>query len=138
MFTKEQPEPLALNVNNTAGRKSSLDITYPTMLIFYHYASLTIIFFHFSPFLFQSPCVHDEDSGLCLVGLPALQALLYHCQFFESVGQMVKSCYTGRHAFTPGPPPPPANVTQGTVSTRPERCLLLVVGWLAGLHTLEP
>ncbi|KAI7792817.1 putative rotatin, partial [Triplophysa rosa] len=60
----------------------------------------------------QSPCVHDEDSGLCLVGLPALQALLYHCQFFESVGQMVKSCYTGRHAFTLGSPPPPANVMQ--------------------------
>ncbi|XP_050954183.1 rotatin isoform X4 [Labeo rohita] len=62
----------------------------------------------------QSPCVHDEDSGLCLVGLPALQALLYHCQFFESVGQMVKSCYTGRHAFTLSPPPPPASVTQET------------------------
>uniref|UniRef100_A0A673N809 Rotatin-like n=1 Tax=Sinocyclocheilus rhinocerous TaxID=307959 RepID=A0A673N809_9TELE len=60
----------------------------------------------------QSPCVHDEDSGLSLVGLPALQALLYHCQFFESVGQMVKSCYTGRHAFTLSPPPLPANVTQ--------------------------
>ncbi|TRY91578.1 hypothetical protein DNTS_014479 [Danionella cerebrum] len=59
----------------------------------------------------QSPCVHDEDSGLCLVGLPALQALLYHCQFFESVGQMVKCCYTGRHAFTLSPPPPAANVT---------------------------
>uniref|UniRef100_A0A673ISU8 Rotatin N-terminal domain-containing protein n=1 Tax=Sinocyclocheilus rhinocerous TaxID=307959 RepID=A0A673ISU8_9TELE len=74
----------------------------------------------------QSPCVHDEDSGLCLVGLPALQALLYHCQFFESVGQMVKSCYMGRHAFTLSPPPPPANVTQGTASTRPEHCQLLV------------
>ncbi|KTF81075.1 hypothetical protein cypCar_00032108 [Cyprinus carpio] len=60
----------------------------------------------------QSPCVHDEDSGLCLVRLPALQALLYHCQFFESVGQMVKSFYTGRHAFTLSPPPLPANVTQ--------------------------
>uniref|UniRef100_A0A672T113 Rotatin n=1 Tax=Sinocyclocheilus grahami TaxID=75366 RepID=A0A672T113_SINGR len=74
----------------------------------------------------QSPCVHDEDSGLCLVGLPALQALLYHCQFFESVGQMVKSCYMGRHAFTLSPPPPPANVTQGTASTRPEHCQPLV------------
>uniref|UniRef100_A0A9J7ZU83 Rotatin n=1 Tax=Cyprinus carpio carpio TaxID=630221 RepID=A0A9J7ZU83_CYPCA len=74
----------------------------------------------------QSPCVHDEDSGLCLVGLPALQALLYHCQFFESVGQMVKSCYMGRHAFTLSPPPPPANVTQGMVSTRPEHCQLLM------------
>lgn len=96
-------------------------------------------YYLFDPFsspVSQSPCVHDEDSGLCLVGLPALQALLYHCQFFESVGQMVKSCYTGRHAFTLGSPPPPANVTQGTVPTRPERCLLLVVIWLAGLHML--
>ncbi|XP_051970542.1 rotatin isoform X1 [Xyrauchen texanus] len=62
----------------------------------------------------QSPCVHDEDSGLCLVGLPALQALLYHCQFFESIAQMVKCCYTGRQAFTLSPPPPPDNVTQDT------------------------
>lgn len=110
------------------------------MLIFYHYGFLSILSFQpHSPFLSpvsQSPCVHDEDSGLCLVGLPALQALLYHCQFFESVGQMVKSCYTGRHAFTLGPLPPLADVTQGTVSTRPERCLLLVVAWLAGLHML--
>ncbi|XP_030624643.1 rotatin [Chanos chanos] len=58
-------------------------------------------------FTWQGPCVHDESSGLALVGLPALQALLYHCQFFEHVCQIVKSCYQGRHAFslsTPGQP----------------------------------
>ncbi|KAK1172118.1 hypothetical protein AOXY_G4615 [Acipenser oxyrinchus oxyrinchus] len=50
-------------------------------------------------FAWQSPCVHDEDSGLSLVGLPALQALLYHCQFFEHASQIVKTCYLGRHSF---------------------------------------
>ncbi|KAB5533141.1 hypothetical protein PHYPO_G00128390 [Pangasianodon hypophthalmus] len=48
----------------------------------------------------QSPCVHDEGSGVSLVGLPALQALLYHCHFFDHVGQMVRSCYTGRYTPT--------------------------------------
>ncbi|KAG7488553.1 hypothetical protein MATL_G00035790 [Megalops atlanticus] len=47
----------------------------------------------------QGPCVHDEGSGLSLVGLPALQALLYHCQFFEHIGQMIRSCYQGRYTF---------------------------------------
>ncbi|XP_064189190.1 rotatin isoform X2 [Anguilla rostrata] len=47
----------------------------------------------------QGPCVHDESSGLSLVGLPALQALLYHCQFFEHIGQAVRSCYQGRYTF---------------------------------------
>ncbi|KAJ8413437.1 hypothetical protein AAFF_G00094330 [Aldrovandia affinis] len=47
----------------------------------------------------QGPCVHDEGSGLALVGLPALQALLYHCQFFEHVAQTVWSCYQGHYAF---------------------------------------
>lgn len=53
-----------------------------------------------SPFLslfVQGPCVHDEDSGLSLVGKPALQALLYHCRFYEHVNQMVKHCYLGRY-----------------------------------------
>ncbi|XP_041100372.1 rotatin isoform X3 [Polyodon spathula] len=50
-------------------------------------------------FAWQSPCVHDEDSGLSLVGLPALQALLYHCQFFEHASQIVKTCFLGRHSF---------------------------------------
>ncbi|XP_058232589.1 rotatin isoform X1 [Hemibagrus wyckioides] len=48
----------------------------------------------------QSPCVHDEGSGVSLVGLPALQALLYHCHFFDHMGQMVRSCYTGRNTPT--------------------------------------
>ncbi|XP_062841406.1 rotatin isoform X2 [Trichomycterus rosablanca] len=52
----------------------------------------------------QSPCVHDEGSGVSLVGLPALQALLYHCHFFDHVGQMMRSCYTGR--YTPAQPLP--------------------------------
>ncbi|XP_035382254.1 rotatin isoform X1 [Electrophorus electricus] len=52
----------------------------------------------------QSPCVHDETSGLSLVGLPALQALLCHCHFFEHVDQMVRSCYRGQHAFSLCPP----------------------------------
>ncbi|XP_053343881.1 rotatin [Clarias gariepinus] len=50
----------------------------------------------------QSPCVHDEGSGVSLVGLPALQALLYHCHFFDHVTQMVRSCYSSR--YTPTPP----------------------------------
>ncbi|MGH0175713.1 UNVERIFIED_CONTAM: hypothetical protein FKN15_071650 [Acipenser sinensis] len=50
-------------------------------------------------FAWQSPCVHDEDSGLSLVGLPALQVLLYHGQFSEHASQIVKTCYLGRHSF---------------------------------------
>ncbi|XP_048450654.1 rotatin-like, partial [Rhincodon typus] len=46
-----------------------------------------------------SPCVHDEASGLSLVGLPAVQALLYHCQFYERVAHMAKQCYLGRYMF---------------------------------------
>ncbi|KAI4902317.1 hypothetical protein NFI96_016186, partial [Prochilodus magdalenae] len=55
--------------------------------------------------VWQSPCVHDEGSGVSLVGLPALQALLYHCHFFDHVAEMVRSCYRGRYAFTLNPPP---------------------------------
>ncbi|KAM5222136.1 rotatin isoform 2-T2 [Ctenodactylus gundi] len=47
----------------------------------------------------QGPCVHDEDSGLSLVGKPALQALLYHCHLYEHLNQMVKHCYLGRYMF---------------------------------------
>uniref|UniRef100_UPI00398F126B rotatin isoform X1 n=1 Tax=Pristiophorus japonicus TaxID=55135 RepID=UPI00398F126B len=50
-------------------------------------------------YVWQSPCVHDEESGLSLVGLPALQALLYHCQFYEQVAHMAKHCYLGRYMF---------------------------------------
>ncbi|KAF4024982.1 hypothetical protein G4228_016969 [Cervus hanglu yarkandensis] len=47
----------------------------------------------------EGPCVHDEDSGLSLIGKPALQALLYHCHFYEHLSHMVKHCYLGRYAF---------------------------------------
>ncbi|XP_006892807.1 PREDICTED: rotatin [Elephantulus edwardii] len=47
----------------------------------------------------QGPCVHDEDSGLSLVGKPALQALLYHCHFYEHLDQMVRHCFLGRCTF---------------------------------------
>ncbi|XP_047424746.1 rotatin [Mugil cephalus] len=47
----------------------------------------------------QHPCVHDEASGVSLVGLPALQALLYHCQYFQHVALSASSCYRGRYAF---------------------------------------
>lgn len=47
----------------------------------------------------QGPCVHDEDSGLSLIGKPALQALLYHCHFYEHLTQMVKHFYVGRYTF---------------------------------------
>ncbi|CAK6971229.1 rotatin [Scomber scombrus] len=47
----------------------------------------------------QHPCVHDEVSGVSLVGLPALQALLYHCQYFQHVAFSASSCYRGRYTF---------------------------------------
>ncbi|CAO2594661.1 Rttn [Lemmus lemmus] len=50
-------------------------------------------------YTWQGPCVHDEDSGLSLVGKPALQALLYHCHFYEHLTQMVKHFYVGRYMF---------------------------------------
>uniref|UniRef100_A0A7M4EGZ4 Rotatin n=1 Tax=Crocodylus porosus TaxID=8502 RepID=A0A7M4EGZ4_CROPO len=47
----------------------------------------------------QGPCVHDEESGVSQIGKPALQALLYHCHFYEHLKQMVKNCYLGRYMF---------------------------------------
>ncbi|KAK5850243.1 hypothetical protein PBY51_014509 [Eleginops maclovinus] len=47
----------------------------------------------------QHPCVHDEESGVSLVGLPALQALLYHCQYFQHVALSASKCYRGRFTF---------------------------------------
>ncbi|XP_007439991.1 rotatin-like [Python bivittatus] len=49
--------------------------------------------------IWQGPCVHDEGSGLSLTGKPALQALLYHCHFYEHLNEMVKGCYLGRYTF---------------------------------------
>uniref|UniRef100_A0A8C5XEA1 Rotatin n=1 Tax=Microcebus murinus TaxID=30608 RepID=A0A8C5XEA1_MICMU len=51
-------------------------------------------------YTWQGPCVHDEDSGLSLVGKPALQALLYHCHFYEHLNQMAKHCYLGQYMFS--------------------------------------
>ncbi|KFO38424.1 rotatin isoform X3 [Fukomys damarensis] len=50
-------------------------------------------------FTWQGPCVHDEDSGVSLTGKPALQALLYHCHFYDHLNQMVKRCYLGLYRF---------------------------------------
>ncbi|XP_037550072.1 rotatin [Nematolebias whitei] len=47
----------------------------------------------------QHPCVHDEVSGVSVVGLPALQALLYHCQYFQNVALSASRCYRGRCTF---------------------------------------
>ncbi|KAJ7338639.1 hypothetical protein JRQ81_012541, partial [Phrynocephalus forsythii] len=49
--------------------------------------------------IWQGPCVHDEEFGLSLTGKPALQALLYHCHFYEHLNEMVKECYLGRYTF---------------------------------------
>ncbi|NXL99601.1 RTTN protein, partial [Tyrannus savana] len=49
--------------------------------------------------IWQGPCVHDEESGLSQTGIPALKALLYHCQFYGHVNQMVKHCYLGCYMF---------------------------------------
>nr|XP_025964499.1 rotatin isoform X2 [Dromaius novaehollandiae] len=47
----------------------------------------------------QGPCVYDEESGLSQIGKPALQALFYHCHFYEHLNQMVKHCYLGCYMF---------------------------------------
>ncbi|OCT74574.1 rotatin isoform X2 [Xenopus laevis] len=46
---------------------------------------------------FQGPCIHDEVSGLTLVGRAALQVLLHDYHFYDHVGQMVKNCYFGHY-----------------------------------------
>ncbi|KAM4718964.1 rotatin isoform 2-T2 [Anableps anableps] len=53
----------------------------------------------------QHPCVHDEVSGVSLVGFPALQALLYHCQYFQNVAVSASVCYRGRYTFDLQPRP---------------------------------
>uniref|UniRef100_A0A8C5GSK7 Rotatin N-terminal domain-containing protein n=1 Tax=Gouania willdenowi TaxID=441366 RepID=A0A8C5GSK7_GOUWI len=47
----------------------------------------------------QHPCVHDEVSGVSLVGLPALQALLYHCHYFQHMLLSASSCYRSWYGF---------------------------------------
>lgn len=36
---------------------------------------------------------------MSLVGLPALQALLYHCHYFQHVSFSASNCYQGRYTF---------------------------------------
>ncbi|XP_029446758.1 rotatin isoform X2 [Rhinatrema bivittatum] len=50
-------------------------------------------------YVWQGPCVHDEESGVSLIGKPALQALLYHYHFYEQLNQMVNNCYLGCYNF---------------------------------------
>ncbi|XP_049637623.1 rotatin [Suncus etruscus] len=56
-------------------------------------------------YTWQGPCVHDEDSGLALVGLPALQVLLRHCRFYEHLAHMLQHRFLGLSTL---PPPRPA------------------------------
>uniref|UniRef100_A0A673W2R0 Rotatin n=1 Tax=Salmo trutta TaxID=8032 RepID=A0A673W2R0_SALTR len=77
----------------------------------------------------QSPCVHDESSGVCLVGLQALQALLYHCQFFQHTALMATACYRGRYTFDLKPSardPGPQDSTTEDVCTYQFVCVSLV------------
>ncbi|XP_072306821.1 rotatin isoform X2 [Eucyclogobius newberryi] len=72
----------------------------------------------------QHPCVHDEVSGVSLVGLPALQALLYHYQYFQHVASSAAACYRGRytphlqpHAVIAHGAEPGENTSQGQSDT---------------------
>nr|XP_033790141.1 rotatin isoform X2 [Geotrypetes seraphini] len=47
----------------------------------------------------QGPCVHDEESGVSLIGRPALQALLHHYHFYEQLNWMVNRCYIDHYHF---------------------------------------
>ncbi|KAF5919023.1 hypothetical protein HPG69_003658 [Diceros bicornis minor] len=80
------------------------DYTWQALNIFWNkvrHKSSKTYFFNLKKrnYFFQGPCVHDEDSGLSLIGKPALQALLYHCHFYDHLNQMVKHCYLGRYTF---------------------------------------
>uniref|UniRef100_A0A3Q1GHK3 Rotatin n=1 Tax=Acanthochromis polyacanthus TaxID=80966 RepID=A0A3Q1GHK3_9TELE len=78
----------------------------------------------------QHPCVHDEVSGVSLVGLPALQALLYHCQYFQHVALSASTCYRGRYTFhlqphvgaSIGPSPPESSTADSENSLWIWRC----------------
>uniref|UniRef100_A0A8B9HZF5 Rotatin N-terminal domain-containing protein n=1 Tax=Astyanax mexicanus TaxID=7994 RepID=A0A8B9HZF5_ASTMX len=80
--------------------------------------------------VWQSPCVHDEGSGVSLVGLPALQALLYHCHFFDYVAEMLQSCYSGRYAFALSPPPTHSEPGTDTSKTNPNSAFFALLTML--------
>lgn len=67
----------------------------------------------FPTFTVQHPCVHDEVSSISLVGLPALKALLYHCQYFQHVARSASICYQGRYTFPIIPAVPLENKSLG-------------------------
>uniref|UniRef100_S4RPM5 Rotatin n=1 Tax=Petromyzon marinus TaxID=7757 RepID=S4RPM5_PETMA len=52
----------------------------------------------------QGPCVHDEDTDLSLVGLPALLALLYHCRFYQHFAGMISNCCREARLVYASPP----------------------------------
>uniref|UniRef100_A0A8B9HY40 Rotatin N-terminal domain-containing protein n=1 Tax=Astyanax mexicanus TaxID=7994 RepID=A0A8B9HY40_ASTMX len=85
--------------------------------------------------VWQSPCVHDEGSGVSLVGLPALQALLYHCHFFDYVAEMLQSCYSGRYAFALSPPPTHSEPGTDTSKTNPNSAFFALLALL--IHDAE-
>lgn len=87
-----------------------------------------VFFFKKNP---QHPCVHDEVTGVSLLGLPALQALLYHCRYFQHVALCASSCYQGRRVFHAQPCAdagggglfPPENTLLGRSGVKPiTRC----------------
>lgn len=67
---------------------------------------------------------------MSLQGLPALQALLYHCRYFQHVALCASSCYQGRRVFHSQPcadagggPFPPENTLLGRSGVKPiTRC----------------
>lgn len=67
-----------------------------SFLLFRVLLASSFFFFFFNP---QHPCVHDEVTGVSLLGLPALQALLYHCRYFQHVALCASGCYQGRRVF---------------------------------------
>ncbi len=125
-------------ISITAALKSSVDITDLSMVISGFLRIIFPVFFLSFFFIFistlscvsQSPCVHDEDSGLCLVGLPALQALLYHCQFFWERGPDGEELLHRQTCLHPQPPSTASQCHPGYGVHAPRHCQLLVNVWL--------
>uniref|UniRef100_I3KA67 Rotatin n=1 Tax=Oreochromis niloticus TaxID=8128 RepID=I3KA67_ORENI len=87
----------------------------------------------------QHPCVRDEVSGVSLVGLPALQALLYHCQYFQHVALSASSCYCGRYTFYIQPPPTVnSSRPSSSLSTSSTRRDLQYVNLFSGSVSVSP
>lgn len=93
--------------------------------------ALSVVFFLLFFLNPQHPCVHDEVTGVSLLGLPALQALLYHCRYFQHVALCASSCYQGRRVFHSQPCAdagggglfPPENTLLGRSGVKPiTRC----------------